>query len=57
MYPCAFVLADDRKTSTYEQILQILKSRATDMASEFEPTVIMSDFEKPLIKAVRRQVC
>ena len=27
-------------------MLQILKSTATDMTTEFEPTVLTSDFEK-----------
>ena len=57
VFPCAFALVSDRKTSTYEQIIQILKSTAIDMLTKFEPVVLMSDFERPLIKAVKRQVC
>ncbi|CAF4241917.1 unnamed protein product, partial [Rotaria sordida] len=56
VYPCAFALVSDRKTSSYEQMIKILKSTAMEMLTQFEPIVLMSDFEKSLIKAVKRQL-
>ncbi len=57
VYPCAFALLSDKKTSTYVQMIEDLKSTAISMGTTFEPQILMSDFEKALIKAVKRQAC
>jgi hypothetical protein len=57
VFPCAFALLNDKKTSTYVQMIQDLKMAAISMGTKFEPLILMSDFEKSLIKAVKRQAC
>ncbi|CAF5188870.1 unnamed protein product, partial [Rotaria magnacalcarata] len=57
VFPCAFALLGDKKTSTYVQMIEDLKTAAISMGTKFEPLVLMSDFETSLIKAVKRQAC
>jgi hypothetical protein len=38
-------------------MIEDLKSTAISMGTTFEPQILMSDFEKALIKAVKRQAC
>ncbi|CAF4961249.1 unnamed protein product [Rotaria socialis] len=51
-FPCAFALLGDKKTSTYIQMIEDLKTAAISMGTKFEPLVLMSDFETSLIKAL-----
>ncbi|CAF4626074.1 unnamed protein product [Rotaria socialis] len=52
VFPCAFALLGDKKTSTYIQMIEDLKTAAISMGTKFEPLVLMSDFETSLIKAL-----
>ncbi|CAM4818298.1 unnamed protein product [Rotaria magnacalcarata] len=52
VFPCAFALLGDKKTSTYVQMIEDLKTAAISMGTKFEPLVLMSDFETSLIKAL-----
>ncbi|CAF3852425.1 unnamed protein product [Rotaria sp. Silwood1] len=50
-FPCVIALLDGRSTNIYKQLFTELENHATRLQLDFDPTAILSDFEKALLKA------
>ncbi|CAF4225036.1 unnamed protein product, partial [Rotaria sordida] len=54
-FPCAIALLGGKSTNIYKQLFNELETHATRLQLDFDPTAILSDFEKALLKAVREK--
>ncbi|CAF1936087.1 unnamed protein product [Rotaria magnacalcarata] len=55
VYACVFGLLGSKKSHTYKNLFQELKSIAAKMNLRFDPKMIMSDFETGLIRAIQQE--
>ncbi|CAF5189524.1 unnamed protein product, partial [Rotaria magnacalcarata] len=55
VYACVFGLLGSKKSHTYKNLFQELKSIAAKMNLRFDPKMITSDFETGLIRAIQQE--